>query len=183
MKKVFSVVYALLFLVTLASCGREKLEPDIGSETTQIITEGTQTVTVITTEYLDIYIKAIERLIVEDPALNNNMKYIAIEMSTLKGINKSDEAELIKYFEDRYVEVKNVSLDDLKKAGEFDEKYLYLKNGIAIRVYEVIEFTEDSIVFSAIKYKSGFGAVGFTFKFSSGQAGWEMIEVGMKLSS
>ena len=79
--------------------------------------------------------------------------------------------------------MKNASLDDLKKEGEFEEKYLYLKNGIVISVYEVVEFTEDSIVFSAIKYKSGFGAVGFTFKFIKDQAGWEMIEVGMKLSS
>jgi hypothetical protein len=162
MKNIFSIAFALFIIITFSGCGA-----------------GSQNNTDEMTGYADLYIQAIEALLEEDAALNGGMKYIAIDMKSLKGISGSDEDEIAKYFTDKYVEVKNATIDDLKKDGEFDETNLIIKNGIAIKVDYIIEFSEDTISFDATKYKSGLGSIGMRFEFSKGKAGWDMVEAKM----
>ncbi|MTI66993.1 MAG: hypothetical protein FH753_10420 [Firmicutes bacterium] len=124
----------------------------------------------------DVYIKAIEKLVKEDQGLNSDIKYIAIEMRTLKGINKEDDRVIKEYIEKKYMKVKDVSLKDLINEGEFDEKNLYLRNGILIRVDNINKFTSDEISFEASKYRSGKGEIGFLFKFNKKDSKWKLVE-------
>ena len=127
-----------------------------------------------------VYIQAIDNLLKEDPALNDGMKYIAIDMKTLRGISEADKEEIIKYFESKYTKVKDASMEDLKKEGEFDEKNYRLKNGVAIKVDKVTEFSDKSISFEASKYKSGLGAIGLEFNFTKQEKEWKLESSGMK---
>ena len=179
MKRLLSTILTITFLFTLTSCNNAKIKKEESSDKTQTISGKAQTVVEEKTGYCEVYIKAVEKLIEEDPALNDGMQYIAIEMNTLKGINKADEAEITRYFEEKYTKVKNASLEDLKRDGEFDESNLYLKNGIAIKIDKISELSEDRISFEASKYKSGLGAIGLRFNFRKSQTIWELTDVGM----
>ncbi len=127
-----------------------------------------------------IYVQAIEILLEEDTALNQGMKYIAIDMDTLKGISRDNEKEISEYFEKKYTKVKDASLEDLKKEGEFDARNKLLKNGVAVKVNKIMEFTDESIEFEASKYKSGLGAIGMEFKFKKQDNGWKLVDSGLR---
>lgn len=128
----------------------------------------------------NLYIKTIDILFEEDPGLNGDIKFIAIQMDTLKGINEADKQKIEVHIKDKGYDVKNASFEDLKKQGEFDEVQLYIKNGILIKIDEIEEFTDSRIVFTASKYRSGLGAIGLLFKFEKKNGTWDLLESTMK---
>jgi hypothetical protein len=159
------LVLAIVFLLTAAGCS------------TPVVTGGQTEVDKTGLAY--VYIQAVEELLKEDPALNEGMKYIAIEMKTLEGISKDDQEKIIGYIENKYTKVKNASLEDLVREGEFDEQHLYLKNGIAIRIDKVNEFSDSCISFEASKYRSGDGSIGMEFNFKKQGNEWNLESFGM----
>lgn len=125
---------------------------------------------------VDIYIEAFNILFEEDPGLNGEIIFIAIQMNNLKGIEENDRDKIKKAFEQKGYEVKDASLDDLRATGEFDDKSLIIENGILIKVDEFREFSNSRIVFEASKYRSGTGAIGMLFKFVKDKANWVLEE-------
>lgn len=75
--------------------------------------------------------------------------------------------------------MKNASIDDLKQQNEFDEEKLYIKNGVLIKIDEVVEFNDSRIEIKASKYRSGTGAIGLTFTFKKTNGIWELLKSDM----
>lgn len=167
-------VFAVILLLFTAGCSKSDGKNTIESP------ENQEAVYVDRATLCYVYIQAIDNLLEEDTALNEGMKYIAIDMETLKGINRDDEKTITEYFERKYTKVKNASLEDLKKEGEFDVRNKLLKNGVAVKVNKVVEFTDDSIIFEASKFKSGLGAIGMEFKFKKQDRVWKLDDSGLK---
>jgi len=124
----------------------------------------------------NLYIKTIDTLFDDDPGLNGDIKFIAIQMDTLKGINEADKQKIEEHIKEKGYEMKNASIKELKEQGEFDEEKLYIKNGILIKIDEIEEFTDTRIVFTASKYRSGLGAIGLSFTFEKKNKTWDLLE-------
>lgn len=118
---------------------------------------------------VDVYSKALDSFMPLDEGLNGDMKFIAIEGSTLKYLQADKRNEVLKNFEKYKVKVMIASLDELKKMGLFNEKQLYLE-GLLLSVKDVTIVSDEEIVVEGSKYRSGDGAIGVkcTLKYKNG---------------
>ena len=54
-------------------------------------------------DYMDeVYIAALDALLEEDPGLNNDMAFIAIDMSNFKDLDEDEKNEILKFFKETY---------------------------------------------------------------------------------
>jgi hypothetical protein len=108
----------------------------------------------------EIYIAALDSMIKLDEALNHEMKYIAIDMSTFKDVDASAKEQIAVYFKEKYkVEVMDATFDQLKEKGLFNQDTLSLA-GILLRIEEADFVSSKEVLFEGSKYKSGLGAIG-----------------------
>ena len=159
MKKVFFFVAIALLVFTVGCAKQPPMTKEFG--------------------LANLYIKTIDTLLNEDPALNSDIKFVAIEMDTLKGINEADKQRIEEYIKDKGYEIKNASIEDLKEQGEFDEEKLFIPNGVLIRIDKYEKFTDNRATFTASKYRSGQGAIGLLFNFLKSNDTWKLIKSDM----
>ncbi len=124
----------------------------------------------------DLYIKTIDTLFAEDAGLNDGITFIAVQMDSMKGLTKEDEKIIEEFIQSKGYIMKNASIDELKQQKEFDEEKLYIKNGVLIKIDEIVEFNDSRIKMKASKYRSGTGAIGLTFTFKKTNGIWELLK-------
>ena len=90
--------------------------------------------------------------------------------------------EIMDYCKKFGYEVKNASLDDLKAEGLFNEQQLYLIDGFLIYIGEVKQIEENKATIELVKYKSGLGAVFYTYELTYVNNSWTFEIVGMAIS-
>lgn len=122
---------------------------------------------------VEIYIVAFDALIQEDKGLNSGMKYISIDSNITNDLTEEEKKVLLSYFTKYNVEVKNLSFEELRNKGMFDENTHSLE-GILLEVKDIKKKTDKEVIIEATKYRSGLGAIGmeYTLKYIDGR--WEM---------
>lgn len=107
----------------------------------------------------DVYNAALDSFMNLDQGLNSDMKYIAIDTKSLKGINEENKKAIIEHFKKYNVEVMDASIDDLKEKGLFNKETLSLQ-GILLSVSKFEKKSDAKIIIEGSKYRSGLGAIG-----------------------
>ena len=107
---------------------------------------------------IDAYLLVIDKLYEDDIALNDNIKYLAINTTTMANLNQEGRVTLLEELEKYGYTVLDMTFDELEKEGYIRD--LYFKEGILIRIED--EVMEDNIIkMNASKWKSGLGAIGY----------------------
>jgi len=70
-------------------------------------------------------------------ALNENIDFIAIDLSALAQTNEEDKQRVVNYFEDNYYPIINADLDRLEEEGLFDRQRLFIPDGVLLQIQSV----------------------------------------------
>lgn len=173
------VLLPLLIAFLVAGCALQgNLPEDENKGTTQMtsVEEEEEDTTVTSKDNLEqIYCLALDSFMLLDEALNHEMKYIAIDTTTMADITEEGRKQILDFFKKYGVEVMDASMEKLKEEGLFDENKLCLE-GILLRI-ESIDFEPgDRVVIKGSKYRSGTGAIGVISTLTYEDGNWELIE-------
>lgn len=147
---------------------------------------------------VEMYKKIIDELINTDEALNEKAQYIAIDLENFltfridekdakggfaRGLSKNEKQEIIEYIQSQYQkEVKVASMKQLEEQGFVDKQTGGIE-GIAIYIEQIQELTNDKVVISMAKYRSGLGAIFPTYELTYQQEnGWLIKTLKMAIS-
>lgn len=125
---------------------------------------------------VEAYAMVIDQLYTEDPALNHDIKYIALDTSLMVNLTDEGKEELMDKLKDYGFEVLNMTFEELEKEGYIQE--LYFKEGILFKI-EDSPMKSGSITMKASKWRSGLGAIGYnelTIKYKNDK--WEITSIG-----
>lgn len=150
MKKI--IVLLIIVMLFVAGCSQEELDM-VGA-----------------------YKAVIDRLYNEDMALNDGIKYIAVDTSLIKNLSDEQKSILLKEVEDYGHIVLNMSFEELEEEGYIED--LYFEEGILFKI-EDISMSNNSITMNVSKWRSGLGAIGYnelTVKYTNGE--WVVTKIG-----
>ncbi|GEL78185.1 hypothetical protein [Tenuibacillus multivorans] len=127
------------------------------------------------TNHSGAYIAALEKLMEEDEALNDQKEFIAIDMSHLEELNQTERDDIVKHFEEAYdVEIKVATMDELKEQGHFDEETMML-DGVLLSFDSIDQESNSKFIFEASKYRSGLGAIGLEVIVDHQNDEWKVV--------
>lgn len=165
MRKVMLV--AILFLFILVGCSNPTKVSDGNSNTNKTSVEAGDK------EKVQAYILAFDNAFKMDDALNFRIKYVSIDIKSFQDFSEENKNDLFKYIADKYnVTVLDMNIEELKNKGYV--KDLFFEDGIVFRVDKYNENSPDTISFEGVKWRSGTGAIGFTFEAKKNSDNWEM---------
>lgn len=124
------------------------------------------------TEAADWLLKALDSLMPMDDALNFGMKYIAIDLGGIPGLNEAAKQQVLRSFKKYKVATMDSSLAKLREQGLYNRKNTML-DGVLLRVYK-IEFVGDAVMVRASKYRSGDGAIGVKVMLEKVDGNWKV---------
>ena len=132
-------------------------------------------------EYMDeVYIAALDALMEEDPGLNNDMAFIAIDMSNFNYIDEDEQTEILNFFKETYqVDVMDATFEQLKEMGLYNEEDHSLY-GVLLKIEEVEFKFNNKVFFKASKFRSGKGAIGVEGKVYYKNDEWKKKDVEIK---
>jgi hypothetical protein len=130
------------------------------------------------TKWAEIYKTTLESYLQQDTALNQNIDFIAIDLSAIDYISEADKQVIFAWFESRYAPVINTDLAGLKTKDLFDEKAMYIPRGVLLSITNVSESNKE-IIIEGMKYCGGDGANGFETKWQLKNDSWVFIETVM----
>lgn len=183
-KSVSRMVVAVLVICVFGACGKDTQDLDKDDEF-QAVTEGISEsveagdVTKEETEQTRIeagviarmYITALDNLVEMDPALNDDMAYIAIDCESLPDVDATDIEAILAYFSEKYdVDTMDKSVMECYEEGLGNEEDLSLY-GIVLYVEQVGYIKDKKAALDCVKYRSGLGAIGVTVKLKY-KNGW-----------
>ena len=126
-----------------------------------------------------IYIQTLHSYLLQDTALNENIDYMAIDMSSLEYASAEEKERVADFFDSAYVPVIDADLEKLIAEGLYDESTMSLPNGVLLQVQSVTR-DDDEIIIKGMKYRSGLGANGFQTKWTVNADGtWTMHDTEM----
>lgn len=168
MKVNFKIVALIttLVMLTLAACSNSALSssdatPSSQSETIPPPSQSESTPkpsnqNTQESEYTSIYIQVFESYFDIDPALHEEMEYLAIDMDSLTNTTDDDKKVIAAHFADKLnIEIIDMSFDELNEQGfvgemnQIDGLLLYINN---------LDVTKNTITVEGTKFKSGLGA-------------------------
>ena len=130
------------------------------------------------TKWAEIYQVTLDSYLKQDTALNENIDFIVIDLSTLEFATEEDKKLIVTWFESNHKPVKDSNLDGLKAQGLFDDELLYIPDGVLLQITAVTE-KNNEIIIEGMKYRGGLGANGFETKWRLNNGIWEFIETVM----
>lgn len=152
MKKIL-IISIVVLMVFVSSCTRDNI-PDV----------------------VDGYKMVIDKLYNEDKGLNSDIKYIAIDTSSIVNLNDDTKAKLLKQLESYGFIVLDMTYSELEEQGYIEE--LYFKEGIFFKI-EDESMKNNTIKMNVSKWRSGLGAIGyndFIIKCNNGE--WKIVKIG-----
>lgn len=150
------IIILAIFTILLISCGTERPSDD-------------------EMPLVEIYSLALEALMEEDKALNDDMAFIAIDLSNFENLNKTARQAIIDYFSDKYsIDVMDSTFEELREKGFFNEDTMVL-DGVLLRM-EKVDITSTKVVFTGSKYRSGLGAIGMEVTLRNEDGKWKVTE-------
>ncbi|MGG4552401.1 hypothetical protein [Paenibacillus humicus] len=112
-----------------------------------------------------------------DEALNEDLKYIAIDFSVLTHLTEEDKQYIEEYISSRFAApVRDATFEQLKESegGDFNVNGMVL-SGVLLQI-EKVEISEHGAVIEGMKYRSGNGAVGIAIQLELKDGAWKVIE-------
>jgi hypothetical protein len=164
MRKLLTFGLCLIFVISIIGCSRQKNNTKNGAENI--------------TKWSEIYQITLASYLEQDTALNENIDFIAIDLSLLDYISDEDKKPIFTWFENRYVPVIDTNLDGLKEKGLFNEEAMYIPNGVLLSITKVSESNKE-IIIEGMKYRGGLGANGFETKWLLKDGSWQFVETVM----
>lgn len=173
-KKISTLLILLIMALTVGCAANQNSNnPELGSN------EGTntsQTNEKKEDNIVEAYMTGIDKLYEEDIALNDNIKYIAIDTSKMVNLTNEGKAELLVKLENYGFTVLDMTLEELENQGYI--KDLYFEEGILFRI-EDKPIKNNSITMDISKWRSGKGAIGYddlVIKYKNNK--WEITKTG-----
>jgi len=106
----------------------------------------------LSSQWDDIYQRTLWDYMKQDPALNDNISFIAIDLSSLEYANDYDKKVISVWFENQFAPVKDANLDDLKSEGLFDASISSIPNGLLLTIDKVTQ-SDNEIIIDGTKYR------------------------------
>ncbi|HEY8890291.1 MAG TPA: hypothetical protein VIM70_08545 [Clostridium sp.] len=129
-------------------------------------------------EKLKAYILAFDSVWQMDSGLNSDIKYISINTKGFKDFSEGYKKQLFNYVADKYhVTMLDMNIDELKEKGYLND--LYFKEGIVFQISKYNSNSSNSISFEGSKWRSGTGAIGFSFEAQKKNEKWELKKCNM----
>lgn len=155
-----------------------------------------ETIEIVSDKLISMYETIIDTIMPVDSALNAgpvlyldvNSFVVPIERGTgtienkYMGLSDKEKEILLDYCKKFKEDVKGYSMDEIKAQGLFDEENLYIKNGFLITASNITNCTENIAEMEVMKYCSGLGAVGFTYKLTYENDKWNVETSGAWIS-
>ena len=157
----------LILAMSFAGCSRTKTGTEKLSELS---------------DWVQIYQITLESYLEQDTALNENIDFIAIDLSTLEYTNDEEKEVITAWFESRHMPVRNTNLDGLRAEGLFDEEGMYISAGVLLLINKVTE-KNNEIIIEGMKYRGALGANWFETKWQLNNGIWEFIGTVMTMIS
>ena len=125
----------------------------------------------------EIYTVALDSILLEDQALNDNMAFIAIDMSNFDDLDASDKEEILNYFEETYkVEVMDATFEQLQEIGLYNPDTTSL-DGVLLSIDKVHHKLNNTVILEGSKHRSGLGAIGLDVKVQYKDNKWQTTEI------
>lgn len=125
------------------------------------------------------YTTIIDKIYNEGITLNENIKYLALDTTSIVNLNDEEKATLLKELEIYGFEVLNKTSKELETEGYIDENH-YFKEGILIHIKDEL-MKRNRITMDISKFRGMLGANGFenaVLKFSYGK--WKISKIGSR---
>lgn len=122
------------------------------------------------------YTAVIDKLYIEDMALNNDIKYIAVDTSLINSLSVEETTRMLKEIEKYGYTVLNKTFEELEQEGYI--KDLYFEEGILFKIKDE-PINRNSITMDVSKWRSGLGAIGYDdlrIEYINGR--WEITKAG-----
>jgi len=175
MKKI--IIYLLLIIcvsLPFVGCTRKEGDKNIKESAVQSSKDNK----VEKSQKAELYGLAFDAVWEMDKALNDQIKYISINTKTFKDFTEEDKKQLFDYIGKKYnVTMLDMSIDELKTKGYV--KDLYFKDGLVFTVDKYNDYSPSSVSFEGMKWRSGCGAIGFSFQGENKNNKWELKKCGM----
>lgn len=122
------------------------------------------------------YTTVIDKLYNEDMALNSDIKYIAVDTSSIVNISEEEVSRLLKEIEKYGYDVLDMTFEELEQEGYI--KDLYFEEGILFRIKDNV-MSGSSITMDVSKWRSGLGAIGYDdLRVKYRDSKWEVTKTG-----
>lgn len=127
------------------------------------------------------YALVIDSLYEEDPGLNGDIKYLAVDTTKMTNLTPESKKQLIAVLKKYKLEVLDTTFEKLEADGLI--KDLYFEKGLLFRI-EDQSVKNDKLTLSASKWRSGLGAIGIDkmvlkkVKNTGKPSDWEVIDRG-----
>ena len=125
---------------------------------------------------VDAYLLVIDKLYVEDPGLNNDITYLAIDTENMINLTETGKERLLTELEKYGHEVLNATFEELEEQGLIED--LHFPDGILFRIKDT-PMEDNTITMDASKWRSGTGAYGYDgteLKYENEM--WEIKDIG-----
>lgn len=111
---------------------------------------------------LDAYLAAVEHFYQEDDGLNNDIRMLVMDTTSISDMNVGEKALFLTTLENKYkLEVSDQTYEQLKEGGHLGENGMYFEDGILFRFKEPIyDSNSKTLVCGISKWRSGDGAIG-----------------------
>lgn len=124
------------------------------------------------------YMTVINKLFNEDKALNDGIKYMAIDTSSMSNLDEESKNDLLKQLEKEYYGtiILDMTFEELKSNGYI--KDLFFPDGIFFKIEDSL-IKNNSIEMNVSKWRSGTGAIGYDnliIKYSDSV--WKITDTG-----
>lgn len=119
-----------------------------------------------------LYAVAFEAMMKLDEALNDEMKYIAVDLSEMTQLTDEDKNYIMEYLQAFDTEIRNRTFEQLMEEENNDKNNLVLK-GVLLRVAKV-DIGEKTALIEGSKYRSGTGAVGTKITLKLEDGAWKL---------
>jgi len=124
----------------------------------------------------DAYKMVIDKLYNEDEGLNGDIKYVALDTSSMMNLTDETKAELLNRLEDYGLIVLDMNFKELEEQGYIQD--LYFKEGVLFKI-EDEPMKNNTITMNVSKWRSGTGAIGYNnliIKYSRSE--WKITKLG-----
>lgn len=132
-------------------------------------------------EHLDeIYTVALDSIMQEDQALNDNMAFIAIDMSNFNDLDENSKEDILNYFEEAYkVEVLDATSEQLEEMS-LNNQDTNSSDGLLLKINNIQHKFNNTVLLEGSKHRSGLGAIGLEVKVQYEDKKWETKEISLQ---
>lgn len=124
----------------------------------------------------ELYIIALNAIMETDESLNNDMEFIAIDMSNFDEVDEKQKNSILDFFEEKYkVQVMDATFDELKEKGYYNQDTMVL-DGVLLTVQKVYFNVKNNVFFNGSKYRSAKGAIGVESTVHYKDGDWRIKE-------